>query len=262
MTDFFDENNKIKRFNKVLNVVKEHRVETIKNLAAQFKVSEMTIRRYISIMIEKKIIKLVNGAAIYIGNTYDDSQYEINDEDEHLKNEKNKIGRRAAELIEPEDLIAVDTGTTTEKLIPFIPEDSGISVLCYNLNNLLKVTKKKGCRVIIAGGVFHEKTLMFESKEGISFIKNYRINKAFISTAGINERLGITCMNNYEVEVKKAVIKSSEMKILLADSSKFGKTRPAFFAKISDFDVIITDSGIEESFANSIRNLGVKIIIV
>jgi DeoR family transcriptional regulator, deoxyribose operon repressor len=262
MSDFFDENSKIKRFNSVLNFIKEHRVETIKNLAAQFKVSEMTIRRYISIMTEKNIIKLINGAVIYIGNTNDDSQYEISDEDEHLKNEKNKIGRKAAELIEPEDLIAVDTGTTTEKLIPFIPEEKGISVLCYNLNNLLEVRKKKGCQLIIAGGVFHENTLMFESKEGISFIKNYRINKAFISAAGINERLGVTCMNYYEVEAKRAVIESSEMKILMADSSKFGKTRPAYFAEISDFDVIITDSGIEESFANSIRNLGVKIIIV
>lgn len=43
---------------------------------------------------------------------------------------------------------------------------------------------------------------MFESPEGVELIRKMRINKAFISAAGIDAKLGVTCANHYEVETK------------------------------------------------------------
>lgn len=103
---------------------------------------------------------------------------------------------------------------------------------------------------------------MFESQEGIGLIKRTRADKGFISAAGFHETLGITCANPYEIETKKAVLNSSKTKILLVDSTKFDKTKIAYFADMKDFDMIITDSEISEHYMDIIRNQGIELVIV
>jgi len=104
--------------------------------------------------------------------------------------------------------------------------------------------------------------LMFESTEGLQTIKNFRATKAFISAAGINAQFGVTCSNSYERKTKKVVIRSSMRKILIADSSKFGEIRSDYFAELSDFDEIITDSQIPQEYMDLIKELDITLRIV
>jgi DeoR family deoxyribose operon repressor len=103
---------------------------------------------------------------------------------------------------------------------------------------------------------------MFESPEGIEVIKRIRANKAFISAAGVSKKLGVTCATSYEKETKQAVIESSDTKILLVDSSKFGKVKISHFTDLNNFDIIITDTGISKECEEVIKNIGVKLYIV
>ena len=57
-------------------------------------------------------------------------------------------------------------------------------------------------------------------------------------------------------------MKSSDTKILLSDSSKFGKVKIAYFADLSDFDLIITDSNLDPYYQDIIRDLGLQLILV
>jgi DeoR family deoxyribose operon repressor len=103
---------------------------------------------------------------------------------------------------------------------------------------------------------------MFESAEGVEFIKKVRANKAFITAAGVDDKLGVTCATTYEVNTKKAAIEYSDTKILLTDSTKFGKIRISHFADLSNFDIIITDTGISEEYQKYIKNMGIKLYLV
>ena len=103
---------------------------------------------------------------------------------------------------------------------------------------------------------------MFESPEGIEIIKKIRANKAFISAAGVSGKLGVTCATTYEKDTKRAIMESSDTRILLVDSSKFGKINVSHFADITDFDVIITDIGISKEFTEIINDLGIKLFMV
>ncbi|MBA7545523.1 Deoxyribose operon repressor [subsurface metagenome] len=173
--------------------------------------------------------------------------------------EKIKISRKAASLVDPNDVIIIDTGSTTENLPKFIPENMPLTVICYTLNILFNVYENKNWKLVFPGGYFHNNTLMFESPEGIGVIKKIRANKAFISAA---EKLGVTCATDYEKETKKAVIESSDTKILLVDSSKFGKIKISHFANLTDFDIVITDSGISKECEEIVKNIGIKLYIV
>ena len=102
---------------------------------------------------------------------------------------------------------------------------------------------------------------MFESPEGLQMIRNFRATKAFISASGASRQFGVTCMNAYERETKKAMITSSMKKILLLDSSKFDVIRSDYFAELSEFDEIVTDAGISAEYTEIIKGLGITLRI-
>uniref|UniRef100_A0A7V4WK03 DeoR/GlpR transcriptional regulator n=2 Tax=Candidatus Caldatribacterium TaxID=1454725 RepID=A0A7V4WK03_9BACT len=240
-------------------------VVSIKELAEKLGVSSMTIRRDLRRLAEEGILKLIPGGAVLRRepNPFEEREYTVTKAQLHMTKEKIKICKRAALLIQDGDTIIIDTGSTTEHLPGFIPPDLNLTIICYCLNIFLNVYKNsRHTRIVFPGGYFHENTLMFESPEGISLIRKMRANKAFISAAGVDEKLGVTCANFYEVDTKRAIIESSDVKILLVDSTKFGKVTAAYFADLKEFDIVITDTGIPEKYARLLKELGIKTYVV
>ena len=253
------------RVNYLLNRLSIDGFSSIKELSKKLEVSEMTVRRDLRELSKSNIVTLIPGGAILKKNPpidKDEEKYLIQAAESLMLEEKIKISRKAASLIEPNDVIVIDTGSTTENLSKFIPENMPLTVICYALNILFNVYENKNWKLIFPGGYFHGDTLMLESPEGIEMIKRIRANKAFISAAGVSEKLGVTCATAYEKETKRAVIESSDKKILLVDSTKFGKIKISHFADLTDFDIVITDSGISKEFVNIIKNIGIKLYIV
>lgn len=229
----------IKRQQKLLNIVERHGLLSVQSLAVMLGVSEMTVRRDLKKLRETSCQFDQKGE----GSIND---YSLLNAIEYANQQKDRIGKMAASLIEPNDVIAIDTGSTTARILPYLPDDKNLTVVCYNANIMLGLRHKAGMQIMFCGGIYHLNTEMFEGKEGIQFIRRIRINKAFLSAAGVHNELGITCANTYEVPTKQAVIASSAQKILLADSSKFGKLRSAYFCDLDDIDTVITDSSLTE----------------
>lgn len=255
---------KLQRANKIIEILKEKNGASVKELASILNVSEMTIRRDLNILKSNNIVKNVYGATIYnpLNNIQKLSNpYNITEEIIKNESEKLKIGQVAAKLIQPDDIIIIDTGTTTEKLAQSISDDIKLTALLYNINILTALKMKHNINLIFSGGYFHPNTQMFESPEGISLIENTRATKVFVSAAGIHEQLGVTCSNNYEVPTKRAIIGSSLEKILMVDSQKFGIVKSSYFADLNEFDIIITDSGISKEWINYINGLRIRLII-
>jgi len=249
----------------ILNNLSVSGFVSIKELSKRLEVSEMTVRRDLRELSKENIVTLIPGGAVLKRNSpidTDEDKYLIQAAESLMLEEKIKISRKAASLIEPNDVIVIDTGSTTENIPKFIPENMPLTVICYALNILFNVYENKNWKLIFPGGYFHSDTLMLESPEGIEMIKRIRANKAFISAAGVSEKLGVTCATAYEKETKRAVIESSDKKILLVDSTKFGKIKISHFADLTDFDIIITDTGISKEFVNIIKNIGIKLYIV
>jgi len=256
---------KNQRIKDIVNFLRAKNVVQIKDLTKKLNVSEMTIRRDLNLLSQDNLVELIPGGAILKPSgeqELDEEKYLISHEETRQIREKMRIGQKAASLIEPNDTIIIDVGSTTEYLAKFMREDIPVTILCFALNILVEIYRKKNCNPIFSGGYFHENTLMFESQEGISLIRQTRADKAFVSAAGVHAELGVTCANPYEIETKKAAMHSSNTKILLADSSKFGKTKIAYFSDLNEFDMVITDNEITEEYQSVIKSLGIELIIV
>jgi len=256
---------KEERINYIANILSLQGIVRIRELSLKLGVSEMTVRRDLDSLAQANIADLIPGGAVLKRNSSSDlgeEHYLFSAAGSQMIQEKIRVCRKAASLIEANDTIAIDVGSTTEQLPQFIPSSFPLTIICFTLNILFKVYGNENWEITLTGGRFHRNTLMFESPEGVELIKKMRINKAFISAAGVDEKLGVTCANYYEVETKKAAMKSSDTKILLSDSSKFGKVKIAYFADLSDFDLIITDSNLDPYYQDVIRGLGLQLILV
>ena len=253
------------RTNYILNRLSIDGFANIKDLSKKLEVSEMTIRRDLRELSIDNVVTLIPGGAVLKRNSpvdTDEEKYLIQTAESVMLEEKIKISRKAASLIKPDDVIIIDAGSTTENLPKFIPENMPVTIICYTLNVLFNVYENKNWKLVFPGGYFHNNTLMFESPEGIEIIKKIRANTAFVAAGGISEKLELTTPTSYEKETKRAIIESSYKKILMVDSSKFGKIKITHFADLTDFDIVITDSGISKEFEEIIKNIGIELYIV
>lgn len=247
------------RFERINSIFAEKSYIPVRELSEELKVSEMTIRRDFSQLSELDGFSLVNGVIVRKSPTEDDA-YELSVAGSKKGAEKDAIGRLAASMIRDGDVIALDVGTTTEQIAKYLTAEMDITIICYSYNILTRLRNNHLTKIVFGGGIFHEDSQTFESEEAVRLIKKYRINKAFISAAGVSEELGITCMSTYEVPLKRAVIESSAEKILVFDSTKHNQVKPAYFADLDTFNTIITDGQLSKDAQDCYRRHKIKII--
>jgi DeoR family transcriptional regulator, deoxyribose operon repressor len=252
------------RLSLIVQMLQEARGATISDLAGELKVSEMTVRRDLEELAAENRVRLIHAAAIPVGGRGHGlhAGFSLADESADGAEEKMRIGRKASSLIEPGDIVIIDSGATTEWLAHSIPPDMPATIICFALNILLEAARGSTREVVFAGGALRGDSLVFQSPEGVSLLRRYRATKAFLSASGVSERLGVTCEDAAEGELKKAAIASSQTRILLADSNKFSRVSPSWFADLSDFDAIITDAGISLEYVEILRQKGIALHVV
>lgn len=253
------------RLNQLIGILQKKNGASIRDLASLLDVSEMTVRRDVDILKEQNIIVNLNGTIILNAEnslSQGEERYSLTQATASFVKEKVRIGQFAASLIQEDECVIIDNGSTTEYLAENINKDIKMTVLTCNLNILMKIYNNPKTTIVFGGGYFHPDTSLFESPESIYLIKRTRASKVFVSAAGIHEDLGVTCMNRYELETKEMILCSGAEKILVVDSSKFGMVRPYFFAELSEFDTIITDENIPEEWIGRIRDEGITLHIV
>ncbi|WP_025728532.1 DeoR/GlpR family DNA-binding transcription regulator [Atopobacter phocae] len=261
---------KEKRQDDIIHILQNTNGASAKDLAQHLNVSEMTIRRDLKELEQRQVIDNFHGAAVLKMN-YSKSndatlpqefQYNLSENSKKMTKEKFAIGKTAASMIEPDDIIAIDIGTTTEKMTQQISEDLSFTALVYSANNLLHLLPKSNANMILSGGMFHRTNGMFESAGNLSLIENTRVSKFFLSAAGVHESLGITSAYSYEILVKRTIIKNSLQVILLVDSSKFDVISTSFITELSNIDHIVTDNKISDEWINIIQSMNIALTIV
>ena len=114
-------------------------------------------------------------------------------------------------------------------------------------------------RSILIGGIVTKYAGSVEGILGIDLLNHINIDLAFVSANGFTLDEGLTDFNIYEVELKRAMMKSSKRIIALLDSSKFENVSTASFLPSKNIDMIITDDGIDETLLNKYLAKGINI---
>jgi DeoR family deoxyribose operon repressor len=238
--------------------LKSKKVISIKELAEIMNVSEMTIRRDVAELEKNKIVDVFFGG---ISLSENGPYYQIEKEAVRMLEEKKRIAKKAVSLIEDLDVILIDTGSTTGLMVDYLSDKMDNIVYCYALNIINGVCSKPNLSVVTCGGYYHKNTSMFESEEGANLLKKAHLNKVFMAARGITKEKGITTAEPYEINIKRAALSVSDDRILLADSTKFGKAWYEKYADLSDFNIIITDDKLDDTYRKIIEDMGITLHI-
>lgn len=250
------------RHAQILSLIEINKVVSYKLLSDSLSVSTMTIRRDLEALAAQGKVKLIRGGAIF-----DQSQdsgvpsYILQSQESVHIEEKTRIGVKAAALIQPQDTVMLDSGSTAFCMAKAFPKDVTCTVICWALNVINELISKPACNLIVGGGVYHPEVRMFEGAEGVELLRNSRASKLFLTAGGLHETLGITSPFSYETDMKRAAIESSLTKILLMDSSKFGRVCQSYLADLSSVDIIVTDSNLSAYYKDFIQEKGIELIL-
>lgn len=231
---------KQQRLAHLLSAIQGRGMMPLGDAAGLFGVSQMTIRRDVSESNGR--LAALGGYVVAEGDRPGTYALDV-EQDSHLS-AKIASCERALGMIEPEDTIFIDCGTTLPHLARRLPSDQDLTVVCYSMNIAEVLVKASGIRLIMIGGLYHAPSASFSGREGLATLKSLRLNKAFISAGGVHPKFGISCSNFYEVPVKCAAIENAVASYLVVDPSKLDKVKPAYFAQASDFVSIISEAGV------------------
>ncbi len=227
------------RLERLAVMVAKQGVLKLRAVANDLGVSEMTVRR--DVIESGGRFACLGGHVIGAQNDVAGSDYVLEEETDHHAAAKIAACAKAAKLIEEDDTIFIDCGTTTPRLAALIPHDLTLTAVCYSLNIADILRRRRNTRLILLGGLFHPAAASFSGDAALDELKRININKAFISAGGVDETRGVTCSHFHEVPVKQAAISRAVEAHLVVDASKFGKVRAAHFAEIAAFTSIVSD---------------------
>lgn len=252
------------RLNTLLSILQLRNGASIKELAVELGVTEMTVRRDMRMLCERGLADLVHGVAIYRPGQAGLNKYMYDLQHAQTENirEKEKIGAAAARMIEPGEIVFLDVGTTAACVARALPDNLRITAMCFSMNTLLEVLQKNVGQIIMSGGFYHQETQAFSCNEMIGMMKERRTTKAFVVPSGASMELGLTCYSPHEVEIKRMGLTNSLHRILLLDSSKFGKVRANCFGDWSQVDTVITDEGIPAEWREFLQEKKISLSVV
>jgi DeoR family deoxyribose operon repressor len=227
------------RINRLAQALKRSDKIHLREAATLLGVSEMTIRRDLNV--EPAAVVLLGGYVVAEPRSNGATRYFVSDQQTKQVAEKRRIGILAAQLVNKNDTVFFDCGTTTPAIINAIADNLPFTAVCHSLNTFLALQDKPNCKVILCGGEFKPNNAIFATVGQHNELEHICPRIAFISAAGINLQQGATCFNFDELDMKHKAIAMAQQKILVVDHSKFGQTRPACIGPLTQFDRIITD---------------------
>ena len=224
------------RLSRIVNMVNERGAVSVPELMEELNASESTVRRDLQKLDRMGRLNKVHGGATRLREKYvvTDQSFDRR-QTLHIK-EKQAIAGYAKTLIEPDDFVFIDGGTTTMCLVDAIEETRAI----YLTNSLPHAQRllAKGCRTLLPGGEVKPATEVLVGSETVNAIRRYHFTVGFWGTNGAGLESGFTTPEFSEAAVKTISIEQTVRPYVLADPSKFDKISLITFAEFSAATVV------------------------
>ena len=244
---------------KSLSLVQEHGTCSIATLAYSLNVSFETIRRDIKPLIETREVLKRHGS-IALPHELGEAPFERRLR-EHFA-AKRAIARRAARLIEDGDSLMLDTGTTTSIFARELLKKRNLTVVTNSSDIARTLATVNGNKVYMAGGELNGSNGAAFGPSAIAFAASFHVRHAVISIGALDADFGPSDSYLAEAEFARMVLSRGQNRIMLSDSSKFGKTALIKVCDFKDINRLITDGIPDDKLSAALQAAGVSVNVV
>ena len=233
------------RQEKILEALKERPDIKVAELARRLNVSEPTIRRDLTELHDRGIItKVYGGAILNIGSA--DKEIPFLFRENEQSNVKTVIGKKAAEFVKDGMVIMLDGSTSAYHIVPYLKRFKDLIVITSGAKTALSLAEAN-IKTFCTGGQMLIHSFSYVGEHAERFVSNINADLLFFSCRGLSEDGYLTDIAIEEANLRRAMFKNSKKKILLCDSSKFGKRFFYNMGELSEIDEVISDEPLPKS---------------
>jgi len=230
-------------------------------LAAEFDVSEMTIRRDVEALETLGVVRRVVGGAIALKGKDSEPSFETRVAD--AAEEKRHIADAVADLIGSSETLILDSGSTALAVAKSLKGRAlGLTVVTPSLLVALELISEPATNVVLTGGQLRPGELSLIGPATEDTLRGYNCDTFVMGVAGIDADRGISDYHQGESQVKRAASKRADRVIVAADKSKLGRVTFVSIAPLTAIDTIVTDGPSDHPALVAARGAGVEVICV
>ena len=243
---------------RILDSLRGTRVVSTEDLAQSLSVSGETIRRDLAGLERQGLLARVHGGAA-LGSVPAGEEASFAERAASGSEAKERIGRAAAALVEPGQLIVIDVGTTAARVARALPMDLVATVATCSLLAAIELAERPNLEILVCGGRLRGGDLALSNTAAQAFFADLNPDIAFLGSGGVDAQ-GVTDFHFDEAMVRKTIVKNAAASYVLADSTKFDRLARHRVAGWDTLAGLITDQDPPTSIRSSITEVGGRIL--
>lgn len=233
---------------------------SVSELAREFGVSEMTIRRDLEALEEKFHIQRTHGGAVLTERMM--LEFDYRERREANRAAKRAIAAAARKLVKPGDRLILDTGTTTLELASLLKDGEKLTVITPSLAVASELQHAAGVEVILLGGVIRRGSPDLTGPVTEHCLELFAVDIAFQGADAIGTDGSIYNSDLRLARVDQMMRKVAKRCCVLADHTKVGQTALARSGSLAEVDIFITDKSAPADALKRFAKLGTEIVTV
>lgn len=238
----------------ILNRLMVQGAVSVADLSSELEVSEVTIRSDLSSLEERGLLSRTHGGALPSIHPHIFQRQNMNIEEKH------RIAKAAADLVGDGDAIMIEAGTTTSLLPRYLAGKRDILIITNSVPAFESAKSNPALKITLVGGEFRDSTDSFVGRITLDTIRRFNVRCAFVGTDGFSLKSGITTHLIEGGDVISVMREQAENLVLLADSSKYGKTGVVTILPLSQINTLITDTGLSDAAKEELNQIPLHII--
>ena len=239
----------------LLEVLRKSGQIVAKQQSQDLGVSEDTIRRDLRDLAAEGLLQRVHGGALPASPAIGDFAARLN----VASDEKHMIGRAAADMVQPGQVVILDGGTTAVQIARHFPPELKATVVTHSPTIAVELVQHPNIEVILIGGRLFKHSVVSVGAPAIEAIGRIRADTYFMGVTGIHPEMGLTTGDFEEAHVKRALSASAAETIVLASPEKLSAVSPYLIAPVSEITGMIVAESTEVSVLAPYLQFGITI---
>jgi DeoR/GlpR family transcriptional regulator of sugar metabolism len=251
-------NKKQQRHQRIIAALAAGPTVRISTLADEFGVSTETVRRDIDELTQRGLVDRTYGgaAARHIG-----FQPAFGEREALAVEERSRIGRAAASLVKPGDVLMIDSGSTTTQFARALAAEArGVTVITNSQGVANALVDIEGARVVFCPGDFSGRERGVYGSETVAFLNRFYADAAFIGASGLTAD-GPTDVVSQACWVKRSMVDRASRTVLLVDAGKFGQKHLEIVCPLSRLAGLVTDRAPTGPLAQAVAAAGIELTV-
>ncbi len=240
----------------ILDIVRRDGQVIAKRIAEDFSLSEDTIRRDLREMAAEGLLKRVHGGAVPVSPDLPDFSTRKGVSSE----EKARLGRKAALLVRPGQLIFLDGGTTTAEIARQLPRDFAFSVATHSPTIAAELEHHPTASVILIGGKLYKHSMVAVGSVAMAAISQLRPDVFFLGVTAAHPVHGLSTGDFEEAAIKRHIATCAAETYVPLTEEKLDHVSPCQVLPISGVSAIIVAADVAVAAIKPYRDLTVEIL--